>query len=122
MLYTVLQPFKTPIHRFAVGDEVDDSDIDGPLTAAEWAERGYLGAPEPVAEDVDALRQEAADLGLSPDRRWGASRIREAIEAEKAAQAEAAAEQARLAEEKSRREAEEKARAAVAEQEAVREP
>lgn len=106
MRYLVLQPFKTPIRRFHVGMEVDDTDVDGPLLAAEWAERRFLGMPEPAEEDIGALRQEAAELGLIPDRRWGAKRIREAIEAEKVAQAEAAAEQARLAEERARREAE----------------
>lgn len=86
MRYAVMQDFRTPTHRFVAGDEIDDSEIDGPLLASDWVDRGYLG---PVAdEDLAALRQEAGELGLTVDRRWGAARIREAIEAEKQARAE----------------------------------
>lgn len=33
-------------------------------------------APAPV-EDMDKLRQELADLGVTPDKRWGGARLRE---------------------------------------------
>lgn len=84
MRYVVLEEFKTTIHHFRPGDEVDDMEVDGPLTAIEWADLGKLGSVAPADEDLDALRVEARELGLPVDMRWGAKRLRDAIEAVKA--------------------------------------
>lgn len=86
MRYVVVQEFKTPQHRFPLGTLVDDTEIDGPLTALDWVERGYLGSVKPTEEDLTALQEEAAALGIEIDGRWGAVRLREAIEAKKAEQ------------------------------------
>lgn len=54
-MYVVAKPFKTPLRRFAVGAEVGAADIDGPLTAEDWVERGYLeNAPAQVTEYPNA--------------------------------------------------------------------
>lgn len=99
MQYIVLKPFKTPVRRLREGVLINDSDVDGPLSALEWADRGYLG-PVPVAdEDLTALRDEATSLGVEFDRRWGAQRLRDAIEAQKAADRATAEAMAREAEE-----------------------
>jgi hypothetical protein len=84
MRYVVLEAFKTPIHRFHVDDVVDDSEIDGMFTALQWADMGKLGPVAAEDEDVSALQAEAADLGIQIDGRWGASRLRQEIEAVKA--------------------------------------
>lgn len=66
MRYVVIQDFQTPLRRFREGVRVDDADIDGPLTALEWVDRGYLGAAGPEAEEggeihhIDAAVQVAA--------------------------------------------------------------
>lgn len=96
MRYQVTEEFKTPLHRFRIGDEVEDTDIDGPLTALDWFDKGYLGHIPPAEEDVDALRDEARALGVSFDRRWGAARLREEMERFQAKQ-QAAAEKAAAA-------------------------
>lgn len=90
MRYVVTQEFKTPLRRFRVGDEVDEADVDGPLTAIDWASKGYLGPVAASEEDLTALHAEAAALGMEVDGRWGAARLREEIEAKKAANQEAA--------------------------------
>lgn len=114
MQYVVLRPFKTPLRRFPEGLKVDDSELDGPLLAAAWAERGYLGEAD---DGLDVLRAEAAGLGIAIDRRWGAPRLREAIEA---AKVELAAEHA-AAQQAAAEEAEQAAAAEAAERAAAQE-
>lgn len=82
MRYTVIEAFATPLHRFHAGMEIDDVEIDGPLSALDWVELGKLDSPG--QDDRAALQAEAAGLGLEIDRRWGAARLREEIEAHKA--------------------------------------
>lgn len=42
MRYRVLKTFQTPNHRLVEGAIIGAADIDGPLTAADWMQRGYL--------------------------------------------------------------------------------
>lgn len=87
MSYAILQPFRTPLHRFYAGMEIESADIDGPLLPADWESMGFLGEPEPIEEDIAELREQAADLGL-PVENWGGAYLVDAIEAEIVAQAE----------------------------------
>lgn len=48
-----------------------------------------LATPAPV-DDLDTLRQQLADLGVTPDKRWGAQRLRDELEAGTAPQQVAA--------------------------------
>jgi len=96
MRYAVLQAFKTPLRRFHPGMEIDDSEIDGVLTADHWLSLGFLGAG-PVDEvaaaaEKEVLIQEAEAIGLTIDPDiWSAEAMQAAIDAEVAAQAEAGA-------------------------------
>lgn len=40
--FKVLKPFKTPRHRFPVGAVIAEADIDGPLSAEQWADLGHI--------------------------------------------------------------------------------
>ena len=64
MRYRVIEPFTTPLHRFAIDAEVDGSEIDGPVPIERWVELGKLEevpevapeaatAPEPGPEDEE---------------------------------------------------------------------
>lgn len=48
--YTVAKPFKTPTRRFAIGQEVDASDVDGPVPFGDWVRKGYITEPVKTAE------------------------------------------------------------------------
>lgn len=51
MSYIVTKPFKTPTRRLSAGDEIDAADLDGPLTADDWVDLGFLEpAPARVIE------------------------------------------------------------------------
>lgn len=46
MKYTVAKPFKTPARRFAVGQSVAPTDIDGPVPFGELVKRGFISTPK----------------------------------------------------------------------------
>lgn len=53
MTYIVTKPFATLNRRFRVGDEIAATDIEGALTADDWADLGCLeSAPEPMPTPV----------------------------------------------------------------------
>ncbi len=88
MRYAVTKEFSTPRRRFVVGAELDAAEIDavptgprgyevpqqdGPLTAAGWADRGFLRAlPEEKAEPAPAAEPAAATIDIPPRARRGA--------------------------------------------------
>jgi hypothetical protein len=47
MRYAVLRPFNTPSRRFAIGDVVWAEDIDGPVSAEDRAETGFIQPNDP---------------------------------------------------------------------------
>lgn len=66
MRYTVKEEFVTPLHRFPEDAEIDESEIDGPLSAEEWVARGMLSPvtaaePEPPTEPAPAVEAEAPE-------------------------------------------------------------
>lgn len=46
--FTVKQAFATPTRRFSPGQTIDPSDVDGPLTFADWIKLGYITSPPPA--------------------------------------------------------------------------
>ena len=63
MRYTVREEFVTPLHRFPAGAEIDENEVDGPLSVEEWVARGMLVSAEPageMAERVEGDHPEAA--------------------------------------------------------------
>jgi hypothetical protein len=63
MRYTVTQTFHTPQQRFHKGTEIEDSAIEGPLSAERWVELGKLAPmdaePAPVVEAAVASEDAA---------------------------------------------------------------
>lgn len=53
MTHIVSIPFATPLRRFAEGDPVRSSDIDGPVPFERWVELGNL-IPKPVEKKAKA--------------------------------------------------------------------
>lgn len=47
MRYAVLRPFNTPSRRFAVGDVVFAEDLDGPVSAEDRVQTGFMQPNDP---------------------------------------------------------------------------
>lgn len=62
MMAIVVKPFATTLHRFVVGQIVDESDIDGPLDIMALIGRGFLlpgtvmPEPDPPAPPDDSSK------------------------------------------------------------------
>ncbi|MBP2302523.1 hypothetical protein [Azospirillum picis] len=61
--YTVLTPFNTPTRRFAAGQKVDGSELEGPLTLDDRIRLGQIAAPKPAKA---AKAAPAADQAETP--------------------------------------------------------
>jgi hypothetical protein len=63
--------------------EVDDSDTEAVAWYRQAAKDGRFeiieDAPKSEADELDALREQAAKIGVKVDKRWGVDRLREEI-------------------------------------------